>query len=232
MTIYYAVARGRNIGVFDNWPDAKRQVEGYFGARFKRFMSSDDAMAFIEENKIKEIGHTVTSFFERSVPARTPTEPCETETTLICFTDGSTFKNGHRDAKGGYAVVWPFHEDMNDYGPVPNATNNRSEYVAVIQAFKIANIIDPSRSKTLVIFTDSMLIINSMTKWLPGWRRNNYRKADGEPVANLELLKELESHMNKRACRFKHVRAHTGLDTWEAKHNEKADMLAKQGHRK
>ncbi|MFH7326787.1 viroplasmin family protein, partial [Desulfurivibrio sp. C05AmB] len=34
---FYAVAAGRVPGIYDNWPQAKAQVDGFAGARYKGF---------------------------------------------------------------------------------------------------------------------------------------------------------------------------------------------------
>ena len=40
---FYAVARGRNIGLYSNWTECEMQVGGFKGAKFKGFNSQDDA---------------------------------------------------------------------------------------------------------------------------------------------------------------------------------------------
>lgn len=42
----YAVATGRETGVFNTWPECQAQVSGYKGAVFKSFASKSDAEAF------------------------------------------------------------------------------------------------------------------------------------------------------------------------------------------
>ncbi len=40
---YYAVKKGRNIGVYTSWDDCKSQVSGYSGAMYKSFDSKEEA---------------------------------------------------------------------------------------------------------------------------------------------------------------------------------------------
>ena len=40
---YYVVFRGFNPGVYDNWDEVKEQTEGFPGALFKGFKSSEEA---------------------------------------------------------------------------------------------------------------------------------------------------------------------------------------------
>jgi ribonuclease HI len=147
---------------------------------------------------------------------------------LVCFTDGSTPKNGSKNAKGGYAVVWPEHPSYDCSGSLVDTTNNRCEYEGVIKAFEQAEVIDPENIKTLVIYTDSMLIVNSMTKWIVKWKKNNYKKADGSQVLNVDLIKKVDDYMTTRKSIFRHTKAHTKSSSWEAINNDKADKLARE----
>jgi ribonuclease HI len=150
--------------------------------------------------------------------------PQESDKTLICFTDGSYLK---ANSKGGFSVVWPYHEELDYAEKLVPSTNNRAEYSGVIHALKQADELDPTKTKTLIIYTDSMLIINSMTKWLPTWKRNNYKKSDGKPVLNQDLILLIDNYMKQRHIVFRHVMAHTNAKTWEAIYNDKADKMAR-----
>lgn len=47
---YYAVAKGRNPGVYDNWSECQDQIMGFKGARYKKFDNESDAYNFIEQD--------------------------------------------------------------------------------------------------------------------------------------------------------------------------------------
>ena len=148
---------------------------------------------------------------------------------LAVFTDGSCIRNGFPDARGAYACVWPEHPAY-DVGialpPDEVHTNNRAEYRALLHALVQADEIGPLRN--LVVYTDSQLMINSFTKWIGGWKRRGWKKADGKPVANVDLLMEIDEKMKHRNVTFHHVRAHTGTtDTFESFFNDKVDRLAR-----
>ena len=40
---YYAVARGKKVGIYTNWNACKVQVDGFKGAKYKGFNSKEDA---------------------------------------------------------------------------------------------------------------------------------------------------------------------------------------------
>ena len=74
----------------------------------------------------------------------------------------------------------------------------------------------------LHILCDSQYVINSITKWMPGWKRKGWRKADGKPVLNVDLLKELDRELAGRKYRFEWVKGHAGHHL-----NEAADERAR-----
>ena len=64
---YYAVAIGRQMGVFDAWRDCEVQVKGFHGAKFKSFDSKSEAGLFVETNKAGAKNNDVTK-----PPLKTP----------------------------------------------------------------------------------------------------------------------------------------------------------------
>lgn len=148
---------------------------------------------------------------------------------LIVFTDGACSCNGKTYAKGGYSTVWPEHPEMNGGWALEGekVTNNRAEFMGLVKALEIADIIDPSRSKRLEVYTDSMFLINCMNKWLPGWKKNGFKKADRKPVLNQDLLLTLDKLRMRRFVVLNHVRAHTSNNDWKSINNAKADELAR-----
>ena len=151
---------------------------------------------------------------------------------LVCFTDGSAINNGKTGCKAAFAVVWPGKSEYNYAAKISQAstsataTNNRAEYSAVIYALKQATTLDPTCEKTLHVYTDSQLLISSMTVWIHGWKKSGFKTKQKTPVANIDLVKELDALIQQRRTEFHHVKAHTNGTTWEAIHNDIVDKLA------
>jgi ribonuclease HI len=228
--VYYAIVRGIIPGIYDNWNSARKQIEGYFPAKYKTFDTKKEAEIYMNSQLISNDSTKINDMLDMfSIIKEEPIKE-KIDDKLICFTDGSAINNGKINVKAGFSVVWPNNMNYNYSEKLigENATNNRAEYSAVISALNIADVIDPSLTKSLYVYSDSMLLINSLTKWLPGWKRNNYKKADGYPVKNLDLLKIFEEKMLKRKLIMIHVKAHTGNSNWESKYNDLADKLAKK----
>jgi viroplasmin and RNaseH domain-containing protein len=46
---FYAVARGKQTGIFSTWDECQMQVKGFSGAVFKKFKSQSEAEEFIDK---------------------------------------------------------------------------------------------------------------------------------------------------------------------------------------
>ena len=44
--VYYSVAKGRTIGIFESWAECKKSIDGFEGAVFKKFDTKEDAEKF------------------------------------------------------------------------------------------------------------------------------------------------------------------------------------------
>jgi ribonuclease HI len=71
------------------------------------------------------------------------------------------------------------------------------------------------------LVSDSQYVLKGLSEWRAGWERKGWRNSKGEPVANLELWKQLFALADKRKVLTRWVRGHNGDF-----HNEQADQLA------
>ncbi|WP_411375604.1 RNase H family protein [Arthrobacter sp. MPF02] len=134
--------------------------------------------------------------------------------TITAAADGSALGN-----PGPAGWAWYVNDDCWRAGGWPHGTNNQGELMAVLDLLRAtAHLPD----EDLRILCDSQYVINSITKWMPGWKRKGWRKADGKPVLNVELLKELDRELVGRKCVFEWVKGHAGHDL-----NEAADERAR-----
>lgn len=133
--------------------------------------------------------------------------------TLIAAADGSALGN-----PGPAGWAWYIDDAQWRAGGWPRATNNQGELMAVIDLLHAT----AGRAEALHVLCDSQYVINSVTQWMPGWKRRGWRKSDGKPVLNRELLQELDSAIQGREVTFEWVRGHTGHAM-----NEAADLRAR-----
>ena len=133
--------------------------------------------------------------------------------TITAAADGSALGN-----PGPAGWAWYVNDDCWAAGGWKHATNNQGELRAVIELFQST----AHRPDDLHVLCDSQYVINAVTKWMPGWKKKGWRKADGQPVMNLELLQELDAAIAGRHYRFEWVRGHIGHPL-----NEAADTRAR-----
>ena len=135
---------------------------------------------------------------------------------ILIWCDGSCSPN---PGPGGWgALIEQDGKRMELSGADPNSTNNIMELTAAIEAIERT----PEGSETRVI-TDSQYLVNGITRWLAGWKRKGWRKADGEPVLNQELWRKLDALTARRKVTWEWVRGHTGHPE-----NERSDRLANE----
>jgi ribonuclease HI len=134
--------------------------------------------------------------------------------TIVAAADGSALGN-----PGPAGWAWYVDEERWAAGGWPHGTNNQGELMAVLD---LLNATAGHADEELHVLCDSQYVINAVTKWMPGWKRKGWRKADGSPVLNLELLKQLDAALAGRRYSFEWVKGHAGHDL-----NEAADLRAR-----
>jgi ribonuclease HI len=97
------------------------------------------------------------------------------------------------------------------------------EYTAALEGLRAL----PAGSEVCIV-TDSTLLLNSMTKWIVGWKRKGWKTAAGDPVKNQDLVQALEAEIARHAAvRWHWVRGHeTGAEHAHKALNDRADRLA------
>lgn len=132
---------------------------------------------------------------------------------IIAAADGSALGN-----PGPAGWAWYIDDNHWASGGWAHGTNNMGELKAVLDLFEAT----ASRPEAkLRVYCDSQYVINSLTKWMPGWKKKGWKKSDGKPVLNRDLLEALDAALAGRDYEFIWVKGHAGHEL-----NEKADSLA------
>jgi len=163
------------------------------------------------------------------------------------FTDGSVTNQAKTKHKKHLrtAGIGVYHPDsktqISKKFPLENPTNIRAEYYACITALKwvLENTTHLTNQKEIKVFiyTDLQNLINSMTKWVHGWKKRGWKKSNGNKVLNVELLKELDLLITNKLphTHFIKVKSHCkekdfpADKSWIWKGNYIADKLANKG---
>ena len=131
------------------------------------------------------------------------------------FTDGSSRPN---PGPGGWGAVYVKDNRVVEerHGHEEWTTNNRMELTAIIAGLEMAPIGEP-----VTVYSDSQLVVNTLSKWAKGWEARGWKRREGE-VQNLDLVQEAWALVKaKPNVRLEWIRAHDG-SRW----NEYADALS------
>lgn len=301
---FYAVARGRQTGIFGSWSECQEQIKGFSGPKFKKFSTQSEAQEFLAKNQksssssslqklamptanlefkrelhslknslqnmrnsfqkfmtekqeesraledkidilLQDIPQQDASIEPDSVPPLKKARLLETSelsgSDLIkngdglltdtdgyvhVYTDGSCEFNGQARARAGYGVWWADGHALNRGEAASRPTNNVGEIEAATEAIVLAR---SAGIKKLKLHTDSMFVINCVTQWMDGWKKNGWITSKKEPVKNKMELEHLDAALSDKSLQIEwvHVRGHVGI-----KGNEEADRLARLGAEK
>ncbi|MBX7096801.1 MAG: ribonuclease HI [Myxococcaceae bacterium] len=136
---------------------------------------------------------------------------------LIIFTDGACRGN---PGPGGWGALLKWGEQEKElWGGEHDTTNNRMELLAVISALQVL-----TRPVQARVHTDSTYVMQGITKWIHGWKKNGWRTSSKEPVKNVDLWQALDAAVAQHQLQWQWVKGHSG-DAG----NERADALANRG---
>lgn len=133
------------------------------------------------------------------------------------FTDGACRGN---PGPGGWGVILRSGSHEKElFGGEQSTTNNRMELRAAIEG--LAALKRPSR---VTVTTDSQYVRQGITKWIEGWKRNQWRTSAKKPVKNQDLWQLLDELTSRHEVTWEWVKGHSGHPD-----NELADALANRG---
>lgn len=212
---FYAVARGRNTGIFSSWfgpGGAEAQIKEFPGARFKGFPSIEEARQWMADSATAPAKPKA----ERKGPsaAQSPLR-APVAGQIVVYTDGGCSYN---PGPGGYgAVILAADTRQELSGGFRLTTNNRMELMGCIEALKAL----PPASPVL-LFSDSKYVVDAVTKgWAKKWKRNGWMRTPTEMAQNPDLWDELLTLCGKHTVDFSWVKGHAGTPE-----NERCDRLA------
>lgn len=136
--------------------------------------------------------------------------------TITAAADGSALGN-----PGPAGWAWYIDDARWRAGGWPRGTNNMGELKAVLDLLESTAADPDAVQDDLLVLCDSQYVINSVTKWMPGWKRKGWKKRDGKPVMNVDLMKAIDDALQGRRVRFEWVKGHAGHPL-----NEAADRRA------
>ena len=137
---------------------------------------------------------------------------------ILIFTDGASKGN---PGPGGWAAIVIAHERVIELGGrEKHTTNHRMELRATIQGLRACNT-QPAGER--IVYTDSSYVINGITKWVKGWKKNGWKTKEKKPVVNQDLWQALDATAGASGSEiiWQYVGGHVGIAG-----NERVDEIA------
>jgi ribonuclease HI len=153
------------------------------------------------------------------MPDSAPSRGDSSAPEVVLFTDGACRGN---PGPGGWAYILRHPStgvEKEASGGAPQTTNNQMELQAVIEG-----LIALKRRSHVEVITDSVYVAKGAGEWMPGWKRNGWRRREKNrwaPVKNVELWQALDALLQKHEVRFTTIAGHSGHVE-----NERCDELA------
>jgi ribonuclease HI len=197
---FYAVAKGKKTGVFnESWATVKTYVAGYPGARYKGFMTFEEAATWLAQSQ----GTLAHGPRRTTAPRRTSQVATAAQaipaSAIQLYTDGGSRNTGN--VQGGHVkatdkAAWAYliayqGQEWADSAGEYGVTNNKMEVTALVRGLeRIAT--QWSTQAEIVVIADSKYVLDAITKgWLAGWQRRGWKRSGGQPVANQALWQRL-----------------------------------------
>lgn len=211
-TFLYAVANGRNKGIYPTWDECNAQVKGFPSAKYKKFDNEIDAAAYIlSQSCIDSPSISTVSF----VPD------------YYVYTDGACINNGRSNAMAGYGIYFGENDRRNVSSRIlgDKQTNNIAELTAILKTYVI---IEPDilSGKKITIVSDSSYAL----RCVGDYGKKCSKEAWVKDIPNKELVRETYELYSRypENIQFMYIAAHTGESDVHSLGNENADKLANQ----
>lgn len=178
---FYAVKKGFKTGIFENWDECKKQINGFSGAVYKSFKTFDEAQKFLGVGEGEEQKNSVD------------------DAELIAYVDGSYNTNTKEFSYGMVIISDEGEKYFSEKYFDENLSEMRNVAGEIMGSMKAMNYCLELGKKTIVIYFD----YEGIEKWCTGdWKTNkigtqNYKKFYDEIKGKINVI-------------FKKVKAHSG----------------------
>lgn len=135
---------------------------------------------------------------------------------VTIYADGACSNNPGPGGWGTILIHGNKSKKLSGYKEL--TTNNIMELTAVIEGMNALK-----EKCKIDVYTDSKYIVDSVTKWLPGWQKNGWKTSSKQQVKNIELWEKILEHINFHQVSWHWVKGHDGNI-----YNEECDKLAKE----
>lgn len=163
---------GITPGVYSDWKECKRQVDGYDGAIYKSFPTKEEAERAFNDTPWKYVGKNATQTGNKAKALSIENNPAIIKNSLAV--DAACSGNpGDMEYRGVYILTG---EEVFKQGPYEMGTNNIGEFLAIVHGLALLK----QKGSQIPIYTDSANAII--------WIKNKKCKTKLERIPENETL--------------------------------------------
>ncbi len=185
---WYVVWAGHNPGIYDDWADAREQIEGFPQAKYKGFNSAEEATEAYRgglRSERSELGRLLSGAGDNSRKPSTPNDNWrrfpEVDSTAWAV-DASCLGNPGRMEYRGIDLA--SGQEIFRVGPFEGGTNNIGEFLAIVHALALQE----QRGESHRIYSDSV----SGMAWVRRRKANTKLKPTEKNTRLMQLIARAE----------------------------------------
>lgn len=192
---FYVVWNGVNPGVYNDWNECKRQIDGYDGALYKSFPNRDEAEKAFNESPWKYIGKnaekpTMTNISKQNILQES-----------IAVDAACSGNPGLMEYRGVYVRTG---EELFHQGPFEEGTNNIGEFLALVHGLAFLK----QKNLQLPIYSDSANGI----KWIQGGKCKTKLARTNQNAIIFDLIARAEKWLAENGIPYQVIKWET--DQW------------------
>lgn len=134
---------------------------------------------------------------------------------VVIYTDGSSLIKGDFYESSGAIIITVNGNEVYRYGEYfHNGTNSKGEVYAMKFAYdKLHELFDVGKLKSIKIICDSEYVVNTVTKWIYGWAKNNWLTSSGKEAKFIDVFsylykKYLDKSIKNNKIKVYHINSH------------------------
>ena len=179
---YYVVWKGRTPGIYIDWADCEIQVKGYDGARYKSFLTKQQAEEAFKKQPEEYINPT---HIPATISLHSSPNFSDIRYPSLCVDAACSGNPGTMEYRGVYLLDIHQNGEREEQelfrrGPFPDGTNNIGEFLAIVHALAMLH---KQGNHTLPIYSDSLTA--------QSWVRQKQVKTKLQPTSRNALLFDL-----------------------------------------
>ncbi len=178
---FYVVWKGKQPGIFDNWEQCKKQINGFTGAQYKSFPTKQAALAAFDKSPKDFIGKENFVSVLTSEHLKKIGKPI-----LESISVDAAYNGKEMEYKGVYTKT---RQELFKLGPFEDATNNIGEFLAIVHALGYLK----KQKSTVPVYSDSITAMH----WVKIQKANTKLKATPENKSLFYLIERAEKWLKE-----------------------------------